>query len=659
MNNNKLDINKTKYRYLMDNLNLFPIRPIITYTIPVPNDPTVDESKQEFFDRKYPDVKITNLHFKHMIDKTAKALIALGVKKGDIVTMCQTNTPEMFYMDYALSKIGAKANFIYPNVTAEEMKYYMDELDSKFMFILDDEQIRKNVKKATDGTGIKIISSTPIESFPSIFKLVATKKNPVLERTKLENEITWDKFILNGKTIKEVKENSFSPNEVSYYMHTSGTSSRPKAVMITNENINQVVESYYTDYIIYEKGKSLVQTIPQFVQYGESTNHMAFCNNVNVIITPEMEPKNYYDLLHKYKPEYSFATPSHARELIKRDTDMTNVRDYLYGGDGFDDIEIRLNEYLNKNGSKFPAYQGYGATEFSAALVRTTPNDHKIGSLGKITGIYNKGILVEPGTTNEIKNRGKDVIGELCLTGPGMTKGYVGFSEEEMSNVFVKHDDGLVYFHSGDNISIDEEGFLYYHGRLKNIIKRKSFAFSPQEIIDVIKKHPNVKQCNVIPKYSKEEGETPIAHIVLIDKKKLSETLNEIINSINETIQEFHRPTDYVIRNNLPLTRNNKSDFNALKIEDTARMFMGVIDANVKALTDGEYDYKLDLVVNSLVIDNSENIEKDINDHIVSISKIIKFNPGKIKYNIKYVEYNYIDDQKELEMCSNYVKHIS
>ena len=130
MKDNKLDINKTKYRYLMDNLSLFPIRPIITYTIPVPNDPTIDESKEEFFDRTYPDVKITNLHFKHMIDKTAKALVVLGVKAGDIVTMCQTNTPEMFYMDYALSKIGARANFIYPNVTAEEMKYYMEELDS-------------------------------------------------------------------------------------------------------------------------------------------------------------------------------------------------------------------------------------------------------------------------------------------------------------------------------------------------------------------------------------------------------------------------------------------------------------------------------------------------------------------------------------------------
>ena len=91
MNEKKLNINKTKYRYFKDNLVLFPIRPIMKYTIPVPKS---EETKTtEFFDRNYPDVTITNLKFNQMIDKTAKALVACGIKKGDVVTICQTNTP--------------------------------------------------------------------------------------------------------------------------------------------------------------------------------------------------------------------------------------------------------------------------------------------------------------------------------------------------------------------------------------------------------------------------------------------------------------------------------------------------------------------------------------------------------------------------------------
>lgn len=653
---NKLNINKTKYRYLMDNLKLFPIRPIITYTIPVPNDPTVDESKQEFFDRTYPDVKITNLHFKHMIDKTAKALLAYGVKEGDIVTMCQTNTPEMFYMDYALSKIGAKANFIYPNVTAEEMKYYMEELDSKYMFILDDDPIRKNVKEATKGTDIKIISSSVIESFPAMFKMIASKKMPQ-PQIKLDNEIKWEEFIENGKSIKEVKEHEYVPNEVSYYMHTSGTSSVPKAVQITNENLNQVVESYQVDNIRYDSGKSLVQTIPQFVQYGESTNHMAFCNNVCVIITPEMEPKNYYDLIKKYKPEYSFATPSHARELIKRPTDMRKAENYLFGGDGFDDVEIKINEYLKNNGSKAMAYQGYGATEFSAAAVRTAPGIHKIGALGKITGDRNHGILVEPGTTNQIN--GNNIVGELCLTGPGLTQGYAGKAASENEKIFITHSDGKKYLHTGDYISVDEDGFLYYHGRIKNVITRKSFTFSPDEIIKVINTHPNVKQCNVIPKYSKDEGETPAAHIVLNNYDNIEETLSEIIEMVNSKVQEFHWPTDYIVRDNLPLTRNNKNDFNALKIEDTARSYIGVIDAKVMTESNGEYDYTLDLLCDiSLETQDESKLIDDINNYIVGISNIMKFNPGKIKYVLNFDKIKYVDSEKLYKKAYNYVKHI-
>ena len=121
MENAKLNINKTKYRYFMDNVK--PEGTAMIYTIPVPRGE--EKPTDEFFDRDYPDVKISYKKFIKMIDKTAAALLAYGVKKGDIVTVCHTNTPEIFYMDYALSKIGAIPNYIYPNITADEMKFFI------------------------------------------------------------------------------------------------------------------------------------------------------------------------------------------------------------------------------------------------------------------------------------------------------------------------------------------------------------------------------------------------------------------------------------------------------------------------------------------------------------------------------------------------------
>lgn len=627
MENTKLNINKTKYRYFMDNVKAEGTA--IIYTIPVPKGE--EKPTDEFFDRDYPDVKISYKKFIKMIDKTAKGLLAYGVKKGDIVTVCHTNTPEIFYMDYALSKIGAVPNYIYPNITADEMKYFIEELDSKFVFVLDEPDIKRNMKKALEATDIKVISSSVIEAFPLLFKMLAKKKNPQ-ESVAIRNEIKWADFIKNGDKIKKVKENPYAPNDTCSFVHSSGTSSIPKAIEESNENINSVVLNFEMDEIDYQQGGQCVQTIPEFVEYGKATNHILFCNNVCNILIPEMEPKNFYDLLSKYQPEYCFATPSHARELIKRKTNMSKAKIYMFGGDGFDDIELAINTYIKNNGGNTFAFQGYGATEYSALTICNRPKAHKIGSVGKAQG-KTEYVLIEPETFNVITT--PNTVGELCVTGPGMTKGYAGNSKDETEKVFVKHPDGKTYVHMGDYISVDEEGFFYYHGRIKNVITRKSFTFSPNEIVEAIMKHKNVKSCMVIPRYSKEEGETPSAHIVLNDYTDCEKTLDEIKALVDENVQAFHRPTHYKIRQAIPLTKNNKNNIIALKIEDTATMFDGVISADIEAHNTSEYEFLLKVKIQS--DKSNEEIIEELEIHINHIANIIKFNVGKIKYEIEKV----------------------
>ena len=656
-----LDYKKTKYQYFSDNFKVFPVRPQLIYTVPVKKDPKQDESLLEFYDRNYPEVVITNLEFKLMVEQVAKALVAYGIKKGDIVTICHTNTPEVMYMDYALSKIGAIPNYIYPNVTPEEMKLYMTELNSKYMFILDDYPIRKSVKEATKDMNINIISSSPIEAFPYHFQIAGALTMGQPPMVELKNETKWSDFLKGSFILNNVPTAKYQKDRIASYVHTSGTSGIPKAVNLTNENDNQVVTNYATDGVIFEEGKTAIQTIPQFVEFGKVTNHLLFCNNTCVIMLPEMNPKNYYDLLHIYRPNYSFATPAHLKELIKRDTDMSNAENYLFGGDGFDFIENDANEYFKRNGAKSFAFQGYGATEFSAATIYTGPHAHKLGSVGKLSGKENSFVLVKPGTIEEIT--APNIEGELCLTGSGITKGYAGNSEKENANVYRKHADGKVYLHTGDKISYDEDGFFYFHGRLKNIIKKAAFAFGTEEIVNAVMKSKHVSNCVVVPKFDKEFGEVPSCHFVLKktdDSTDYDDIMDSVVGHVNENVQEFHRPSTYKIRNNFPLTRNNKIDFNALKIEDTASMFDGVINADIYPINDGEYDYGLNVLVEEKVleINNDKDYEKNLNDYIIKISNIIKFKVGKIKYNIKPISFKYEDTEKMLNKNKVHVKHI-
>ena len=252
------------------------------------------------------------------------------------------------------------------------------------------------------------------------------------------------------------------------------------------------------------------------------------------------------------------------------------------------------------------------------------PNSHKVGSLGKPSGNMIAKII-DIGTYDEITT--PNTVGELCLTGPGVTKGYAGNSAEETAEVFKKHPDGKVWVHMGDLAYFDEDGFYFYEGRIKNVIARKSFKFSPKEIEDVILEHPNVLQCIVVGKFDKDEGQVPSAHIVLKDSTTTEKTLDEIITLVNKNVQEFHRPTVYKVKSEIIRTRNNKININGLKLEDLATVHKDIVDAEVAISADENYDLDIKLYVNNRNINKEEII-----DFIETVGKNEKILSGKIKY---------------------------
>lgn len=657
MKNNKLNINKTKYRYFKDNFELFPMRNTLIYTIPVDKSPKQIDGH---LNRDYPCVKISNIKFIKMVEKVADALVGLGVKKGDFVTICQSNTPEAFYLDYALSKIGAIPSYVYPTVTSEEMVHYINEVDSKFVFVLDEPEIRKMVSTSLKMCGkeknVKMVTSSVIESFPEVFKKIAAKQTKSSEINK-DNGISWEEFLKMGKGIKSV-EVPYEKNAICSLMRTSGTSSMPKPVMDSNENVNAVVSNYEKDGIVYKKGNKLLQTIPLFVAYGKSTSHVMFCNGVGMILIPEMNPKNFSDLILKFKPDYAFATPSHGEELMKdnRIEDLSFFKIVGFGGDGFNALEDRMNSFLNQHkalnqlGEPTFACNGYGSTEVSAVAISNSEVYHRIGTLGKVVGDTKAGIF-DPDTLEPLKD-GEE--GELAITGPTVTLGYYN-DEEETKKVYKMHPDGNIWVHMGDLAYKDEDGYYHYSGRIKNIIARKSFKFSPKEIVDAILLHPNVSDCVVVAKYDKEEGQVPSAHITLNDYSDIEKNMDEIINLVNENVQAFHRPKMYKITDKIVKTRNNKNNFNALRIEDIAITYPGVIATNISLINDTIYDYKLDIVISGVV--DSEGEESVIN-YIKKIIEEQKVPTSNILYNVVGVKYIDSESYYKQNNCKIYVKEI-
>lgn len=635
---------RTKYNYFMTDRNKFLDKTALTYAIPIEKGPTPEDSVD--LNRVYKDVKISRRELIEKTDKTADALAAMGIKKGDIVTICSSNTPETIYMDYALNKIGAVPHYIYPNATVESINHFLNITESKYMFYLEQPEIEKNVLEGIKGTKVKkLISTSVLEPFPEVFKFIAQKGKKKQNKTVSDdiNIINWKELMKIGSKNKGLaKEVPYDENAICSLVNTSGTSSTPKMVMESNKNINSIVKNYYISKQEFTAGNSYLQVLPVFVEFGRITTHTALCHEVEVIIIPEMNPKNFPGLMKKYRPNYTTVTPAHWDALTKSNMfdgeDMSYLKLAGSGGDGFSSVEDRINSFLNQHRSLLKVIDGYGSTEVTACALTNLNHARKKGSLGKPLGETEFEIFAPD--TEEVLPVGK--VGEVAITGSTVTMGYYK-DEEETNKVFKRHADGKVWVHMGDLGMKDTDGFGFYMGRLKNIIARSGFKFSPVEIERVIESHPNVLKCSVVAMYDKKEGQVPSAHIVLNNYDNVEETLSEIMKLVNENIEEFHRPTSYKVRQDIPLTKNNKTNIVALRIEDIASTIPGVLYTKIIPIKDANYDYDLNIEYNpELNVENTLSKE-DIINYIEDIMKNEKLLGNSIRYNIDFVDKKFVD----------------
>ncbi len=635
---------RTKYNYFMTDSNKFLDKTALTYAIPIEKGPTPEDSVD--LNRVYKDVKISRRELIEKIDKTADALVLIGIKKGDIVTMCSSNTPETIYMDYALNKIGAIPHYIYPNATIESINHFLNETESKYMFYLDQPEIEKNVFEGIKGTKVKnLISTSVLEPFPEIFKFIAQKgkkkqKQPTPDYV---NNINWKELMKIGSKNKGLaKEVEYDDNAICSLVNTSGTSSTPKMVMESNNNINSIVKNYYISKQEFIPGDSYLQVLPVFVEFGRITTHTALCHEVEVIIIPEMNPKNFPGLMKKYKPNYTTVTPAHWDALTKSnmfdDEDMSYLKLAGSGGDGFSSVEDRINSFLNQHRSLLKVIDGYGSTEVTACALTNLNHDKKKGSLGKPLGETEFEIFVPD--TEEMLPVGK--VGEIAISGSTVTMGYYK-DEDETNKIFKKHSDGKVWVHMGDLGMKDSDGFGFYMGRLKNVIARSGFKFSPVEIERVIESHENVLKCSVVAMYDKKEGQVPSAHIVLKDYNSVEDTLSEIIGLVNKNIEEFHRPTSYKVRQDIPLTKNNKVNIVALRIEDIASTIPGVLHAKIIPIKDANYDYDLNIEYNPELSVEKALSKEEVIKYIEDIMRDEKLLGNSVRYNIDFVDKKFVD----------------
>lgn len=516
---------------------------------------------------QYFNKKVTYEKFLKQIDQAAIAFGHMGIEKGDIVTLCMPNVPEVLIALYALNKLGAIANMLHPLSAEEEIKENLNSTNSEYLVMID--MFYHKIKNNIYDTKIKqVIFVSAADSMNFIMKIGynLTKKRKYEKYPKQEQFISWNKFVKNAKKFPELTVPKFGKDTPAVIIHSGGTSGTPKNVVIQNRSFILAAKQEQITLKRLKPGDCCLAIMPNFHGFGLSVlMHTPLALGCYSILVPQFDSKKFDTLFKKTKPTCVLGVPTLFEALTEchneKKLDLSFLKYVVSGGDILNsNLENKINEYLKKHHSSAKITQGYGLSEGLAAVCLAADNINKSGSVGiPLAGNHIK--IIDPSTRETMK---PNEIGEIVVHTKAMMMGYLN-NENETNEAFQVHKDGHVWLHTGDLGYMDEDGFIFYKGRQKRMIISSGYNVYPSHIEEIIESHPAVLQCTVVGIPHPYKQEVPKAFIVLKEGFHGLFIKSEIKDYCKKNLAKYMVPSEFVYRKKLPRTKLGKVDFQKLQ----------------------------------------------------------------------------------------------
>src|SRR4051812_6963676 len=440
----------------------------------------------------------------------AMGLVELGVRKGDRVAILANTRPEWTYFDFAALSIGATVVPIYQTNSPEECRYVLDNSDSKVVVVEDAEQLEK-VRAVRD-------------QLPQL-------EHIVLMTGSAEDALSADDLAARGAGADTAGWEEFysavTPGDICTFIYTSGTTGPPKGCIISHGNYRAMLDMVNSVSVIEDEDLTylylpLAHSFALLIQFGsfDLGTTIAYWERDPLKILPnlaEVKPTYFPSVPRIFEKIYTAATSGMEKEgglkkaifdwSIKTGAKMREAersgrkpgfllqRSYafadkqvlskirnLFGGrvrlavSGAAPINPEILRFFDAAGVL--VLEGWGMTETSTAATISTPEDFKVGTIGKPF----------PGCEVKIADDG-----EILVKGPNVFQGYHKNPEATRETIV----DG--WLHTGDIGEIDSQGFIKITGRKKDIIITAGGKnITPANLEAEIKQHPLVSQCVVV-----------------------------------------------------------------------------------------------------------------------------------------------------------------
>lgn len=503
------------------------------------------------------------------IERTAQALTTQGIRAGDSVLLSMPNVPNAIVLFYALNRIGAQAAMTHPLSSPTELRHYLEQTGSRWAVTMD----------MFYGKFADILTDTAVERL-----LICRFSDYLSHAKKLGFQVTrgrkiapvptsdarvlrWGDFLKSAGPVQPYRRQR-GPESSDVVLFSGGTSALPKGIELSSSNFNALAVSMQAITGI-TVGNGVLAILPVFHGFGLGLCiHTPLTVGGYSILVPEFSARIYIDNLIKHSPSFIAGVPTLFQALLADEkfakVSFASLRGAYSGGDSLTPaLKTRFDAALAAQGSRVELMEGYGLTECVTACTVSPAHHYRENSIGiPIPGMT---LAVLDADGNEVPY-GTD--GEICATGPTLMIGYLN-EPEATADTLRTRPDGRRWLHTGDIGAMDADGYLYFKGRQKRIIKVSGVSVYPAQVEQVLEAHPSVRRACVIGTPDEYQLSSVKAFVVPAEGVAADDRLRaDLLAHCRKHLMRWAIPREVEFRDDLPTTLVGKIAYTQLEQEE-------------------------------------------------------------------------------------------
>jgi oxalate---CoA ligase len=451
-----------------------------------------------------------------LIDRSLAALNGVGIARNDRVAIVLPNGPEMAACFVACAG-GVASAPLNPAYRADEFAFYLSDLNAKALI----------VERGSPSPAVEVARKLGV-------RLIELVPQP---------DEGAGSFVLNAGQGHAATHGGYAqPEDVSMVLHTSGTTSRPKIVPLSQANLAASAQNIRAT-LQFVPGDCGLNIMPLFHIHGLIAGVLApLAAGSQVFCTPGFNALRFFAWMDEARPTWFTAVPTMHQAIAARAAKNADIiqrhplRFMRSSSSSMPPQVIREAEAL----FGAPLIEAYGMTEATHQMASNPlpPGPRKPGTVGVAAGpevaiMDEAGTLLQPGHT-----------GEIVIRGANVTDGYEA-NPKANAEAFTKG-----WFRTGDQGTIDADGYISITGRLKEIINRGGEKVSPREVDEILMDHPAVAQVVCFGMPHAKLGEEVAAAVVLREGRQLTE--RELQDFVSQRAADYKVPKKILFMDEIP-----------------------------------------------------------------------------------------------------------